>query len=438
MDFEALDAVGYRALDTEAYQARRALILSYVDDTPEDATVEQIRSITDEVALIKAEDALRDSAIELRNHKAAAVIAGAGDTLGKQDDRQERKLDASLGQRVWDQMQERGFNPGEKMTISNVAFRTGDTSTAHKQVNVNPALSSDYGAATLEDVDDTIREGYRRPLSIADLFSFETTEKDAVSFFVEGAVDGAPAMTAEGGDYSQLHFGQPTKKTNAIKKVTAFWKNSDELMSDSPRFVSHIDKRAPYLMDITIEDQLVSGDGTGNNITGLLNTNGVIAGEYADIDMAFVESILDYQDQIYRATANYSADALLVSYADYTKLLKLKDKNDQYVLGGPTSMIYGQNVAPIRTLWGNVRIVPSRAMTAGTMVLGAFKQGGTVIRHVTGRRFEMDYSGDDFTKGLVTFRTSERFTLAVEAPNAFVKLTKKVTTGGGGSQQGTG
>ena len=438
MDFEALDAVGYRALDTEAYQARRALILSYVDETPEDATVEQIRSITDEVALIKAEDALRDAVIELRNHKAAAVIGGAGKLLGSDEHKQERAAGASLGQRVWDEMQERGFNPGEKMTVSNIAFRAGETANPEKQTNVNPALTSDYGEATLDEVDPTIREGYRRPLSIADLFSSETTEKDAISFFVEGSVDGAPAMTAEGGDYSQLHFGQPTKKTNAIKKVTAFWKNSDELMSDSPRFVSHINKRAPYLMDITKEDQLIAGNGTGNNITGLLNTSGLITGEYDDVDMAFVESILDYQDAIYTSTANYAADALLVSYADYTKLLKLKDKNDQYVLGGPTSMIYGQNVTPIRTLWGSIRIVPSRAMSAGTMVLGAFKQGGTVITHVTGRRFEMDYSGDDFTKGLVTFRTSERFTLAVEAPSAFVKLTKKVTTGGGGSQQGTG
>lgn len=422
MEFEALDAVGYRALDTEAYQARRALILSYVDETPEDATVEQIRSITDEVALIKAEDALRDAAIELRNHKAAAVIGGAGKVLGEDEGKQERAADASLGQRVWDEMQTRGFVPGEKMTLSNIAFR------AATDTNKNPALTGDYGEATLEEVDTTIREGYRRPLSVADLFSSETTEKDAVSFFVEGTVDGAPAMTAEGGDYSQLHFGEPTKKTNAIKKITAFWKNSDELMSDSPRFISHINKRAPYMMDVTIEDQLVSGSGTGNNITGLLNTTGIGTGEYTALDMAFVESILDYQDIIYTSTANYTADTLLVSYADYVALLKLKDKNDQYVLGGPTSMIYGQNVSPIRTLWGNVRIVPSRAMSADTMVLGAFKQGGTVIRHVTGRRFEMDYAGDDFTKGLVTFRTSERFTLAVEAPAAFVKLTKKTTS----------
>lgn len=430
MEFEALDAKGYRALDTEAYLERRSLILSYVDETPEDATVEQIRSITDEVALIKEEDALRDAAIELRNHKAAKVLEGAGELLGADKGKAERKAEASLGQRVFDQLQERGFKPGEKITISNVAFREGDTPTTTPTIdtNMNPALTGDYGKATLYEVDDTIREGYRRPLSIADLFSSETTEKDAVSFFIEGTVDGAPAMTAEGGAYSQLHFDEPTKKTNSLKKVTAFWKNSDELMSDSPRFVSHINKRAPYLMDIAVEDQLVAGNGTGNNITGLLSTSGLLTGEYTAINIDLVESILDYQDQIYQATANYAADALLVSWADYTALLKLKDKNDQYILGGPTSMIYGQNVSPIRTLWGNILVVPSRAMSADTMVLGAFKQGGTVIRHVTGRRFEMDYSGDDFTNGLVTFRTSERFTLAVESPGAFMKLTKKTTS----------
>ena len=421
----------YRALDSEAYQERRALVVGLAGEMPEDATDEQIRSVDAELDIIAKEDERRDSLVSLRNHKAAQVLAGAGDVLGAAGGKGEDdgvKAARSLGARVVEQMQERGFGQGEKFTISNVAFRageTGDTTTTTTiGNNLNPALSTDYGEDTLDDVNADIRIGYRRPLTNEQLFGREVTEKDAVSFYVEGAVTGEPAMTAEAGEYSKLAFGAPNKKTNAIKKITAYWKNSDELMSDSPRLVSHINARAPYLMDLAKENQLISGSGAGENITGLLNTSGLGTGSVSGgVSLALIDALLDYRSDISKATPNFDVDALVVSDDDFAALLKLKDKNDQYVLGGPVSRIYGQAASITPVLWNTIKVVPTPALSKGTMVLGAFKRGATVINHNTGRRFEMDYSGDDFTHGLVTFRTSERFTLAVEYPAAFKKLT---------------
>lgn len=429
MEFNEMDSRAYRALDSEAYQARRSLVMGLAGEMPEDATDEQIRSIDAELDIIAAEDKRRDNLVSLRNHQAAQVIAGAGEVLGATDTKGDKggegKVARSLGHRVVAEMQERGFKQGEKFTISNVAFREGETTTpAAPSFHANPVLTSDYGEDTLDDVNTDIRIGYRQPLTIAQLFGAESTEKDAVSFYVEGAVTGEPAMTAEGGLYSELKFGTPTKKTNAIKKITAFWKNSDELMSDSPRLVSHINARAPYLMDLAKEKQLLSGNGTGENITGLLSTSGIGTGTVTGgVSLTLIDSLLDWRSDIEKATPNFDVDALVVSNDDYAALLKLKDKNDQYVLGGPVNRIYGQGAAITPVLWNTIKVVPTPALTKGTMILGAFKRGATVINHTTGRRFEMDYSGEDFTHGLITFRTSERFTLAVEYPAAFKKLT---------------
>lgn len=419
MDFETMDAKGYRLLNSDLYSERRSLVLDLAEAIPEDATEEQIRSIDAELDIIKAEDSRRDALIEARNHKAAEVIGGAGNIIESiESEKEEREMPKTLGERVLAEVEERGYKQGERFVVSNIAFR------AATDTQLNPVLTGDYGADTLDDVDLTIREGYRRPFVIADLFGSESTAKEAVSFYVEGAVEGAPAMTAEAGKYSQIHFGEPQKQTNALKKVTAFWKASDELLSDSPRFVSHINGRAPYLMDYTKEEQLISGDGTGNNITGLLNTNGIGAETYTAIDLSFIDSLLEYNQQIQEATPNFNADALLVSNADYRALMTLKNSADQYVFGGPVNIVYGQNANVSPVVWSGIRIVPTAALTAGTMVLGAFKRGATVVNHVEGRRFETAYDGEDFTHGLVTFRTSERFTLAVEYPGAFVKLTK--------------
>lgn len=425
MDFNEMDARAYRALDTDAYQERRALVVGLAGNMPEDATDEQIRSVDAELDIIASEDSRRDSLINLRNHRAAQVLAGAGEILGESGDEgsedEAPRLLRSLGHRVVNEMQERGFHQGERFNLSNISFRAEGNAIGN---NLNPALTTDFGADTLDDVDTDIRIGYRQPMVIEQLFGSETTEKDAVSFYVEGAVTGAPAMTAEGGEYSKLQFGTPTKKTNSIKKITAYWKNSDELMSDSPRLVSHINARAPYLMDLAKEQQLISGNGTGENITGLLNTSGLGTGTVSGgVSLTLIDALLDYRSDIEKATPNFDVDALVVSNDDFAAMLKLKDKNDQYVLGGPVSRIYGQNASITPVLWNTIKVVPTAALAKGTMILGSFKRGATVINHTSGRRFEMNYDGEDFTHGLITFRTSERFTLAVEYPAAFKKLT---------------
>lgn len=421
MEFTEMDSRSYRSLDSEAYQERRALVVGLAAEMPEDATEEQIRSIDAELDIIASEDSRRDSLVTLRNHKAAQVVAGAGEVLGSAQETEKKsenqKIARSLGHRVVSEMEQRGFRPGERFNISNMAFR------AASDTNLNPLLSTDYGEDTLDDVDTNIREGYRRPMTIEQLFGREVTAKDAVSFYVESAVEGTPAMTAEGAKYSQLHFGNPEKKTNAVKKITAFWKNSDELMTDSPRLVSHINARAPYMMDLEKENQLLTGDGSGENIFGLLNTSGIATGTASAVDLDLIDALLDYRSEINKATPNFDVDALVVSDEDFATLLKLKDKNDQYILGGPVSRIYGQAASITPVLWNTIKVVPTPALTKGTMVLGAFKRGATVINHTSGRRFEMNYDGEDFTHGLVTFRTSERFTLAVEYPAAFKKLT---------------
>lgn len=411
MNLEILSLEQLRSLDLEELEARKDAISAAYDDTSmteEDlnSVNEQARMTVDEYARRKNQAKVRELALD--GVKSSKPIEERGSTGFK-----------SLGDRVADEVQKRGINKDEKFSIPNIAFR------ANTDTQVNPALNTDYGADTLEEVDTNIRIGYRRPITVADLFSQESTSKDAVSFYTEGNVEGGPGMTAETGLYSQLHFGEPTKHTNSLKKITAFWKESDELISDSPRLVSHINQRAPYLMDVAIEDQLLSGNGTGNNITGLLNTTGILTDTYTALDLNFIDKLLDYRTSVKKNTPNFMIDTLLMADEDADVLLKLKNDDNQYVMGGPTNIVYGNNVNVSRVLWNGIRLVSTPALTSGTCVVGAFKLGATVIRHTDGRRFEMTNSNeDDFTHGLVTFRMSERLTLAVEYPKAFYKLTR--------------
>lgn len=424
MDFTAMDARAYRGLNADQYQERRSLVLSLAENLPEDATEEQIRSIDEEMGLIKSEDSRRDAMVELRNHKAAEVIGGAGKVVGasEPEHRVSVKKDNSLGARAWDALQERGLSRDERFQLSNISFRAAaDTQLVG---DLGKADSPNYFDETLTLVDPTIREGYRRPLTIWELFNHEMTDKDSVAWYTEGAFEGSAAMTAEAGAFAQIHVAEPVRHSTELKKVTSIWKQSDEILSDAPRFVSHVNNRAGYNLDIVVEDQLVSGDGAGNNITGITNASGILTDTtQAGYDLKFIESLLKQKTAIRKATPNFMVDTLLVADEDYDTMQTLKNESDQYVLGGPVGLVYGNNVTVGDILWRTIRIVPTPALTSGTSILGAFKAGATIYEHVTGRRFDVGYDGTDFSHGLVSFRAYQRFALAVEYPAAFCKYT---------------
>lgn len=422
MDFTAMDARAYRGLNADQYEERRSLVLSLAEELPEDATEEQIRSIDEELGFIKAEDSRRDAMTELRNHKAAEVIGGAGEVVGTTEQKEIRvKKDMSLGGRVWDEMQERGIKRDERFQISDIAFRAAsDVQTVGE---LDGESSPNYYDYALTQVDLEIKEGYRRPMTIWDLFNHETTDKDSVTWFVEGALDGDAGMTAENAAFSQLHVNDPVAVTAPLKKVTALWKQTDEILSDAPRFVSHVNARAGYRLDCVVEDQLLAGSGSGANLTGLTNVSGIGTASAEAFNMAFIESLLDERTKIRKATPNFNVDTLLLADEDYDALMKLKNNADQYVLGGPTGFVYGQGVSIGKNLWNTITMVPTPALTSGTAILGAFKAGATVYEHVTGRRFDVGYDGEDFSHGRVSFRAYQRLCLAVEYPAAFTKYT---------------
>ena len=421
MDFTAMDARAYRNLNADQYQERRSMLLSLAEELPEDATEEQIRSIDSELGIIKAEDSRRDAMTELRNHKAAEVIGGAGKVVGATEKRATVKRDDSLGARAWEEIKRNGYTRDERFQVPNIAFRAyNDNQTV---AELNGENSPNYYDDALTQVDLEIKEGYRRPLTIWNLFNHEMTEKDTVAWYTEGAFDGDPAMTAEAGAFAQIHVNDPVRHSAELKKVTALWKQTDEILTDAPRFVSHVNRRAGYKLDTVIEDQLVSGSGSSNQIYGLVNTVGIGSASASAYNMDFIESLLDERTKIRKATPNFNVDTLLLADEDYDALMKLKNNADQYVLGGPVGFVYGNGVTIGKNLWNTITMVPTPALSSGTSILGAFKAGATVYEHTSGRRLDIGYDGTDFSHGLVTFRAYQRFVLAVEYPAAFTKYT---------------
>lgn len=271
----------------------------------------------------------------------------------------------------------------------------------------------------LTEIDRTILHGVRRP-TITNLFGQGTIKGQAITYFVEGALEGDFETVAELGQYPQLHVTDPTPVTDAISKLGGFIKMSDEMLADLDFLVSEINTRLLYQLGLVEEYQVLYGDGTGTDLLGVLERNGIQTGT-ADSD-TLADEIFKSMTKVYTASG-LSPDGLVINPKDYEGLRLLRDSNEQYYGGGFFQNQYGAgSFANQPSPWG-LRTIITPAVPQGTAVVGAFKQAATVYQK-GGVRVEATNSDDkDFTKGQVTVRATKRLALAVRRPAGFVNIT---------------
>ena len=317
----------------------------------------------------------------------------------------------SLGNAMADALKEKGATRGVSFTTI-----TADVKAATDTV-VLPTR-------TEGDLTDRVVFPAQRQLRVRDLFAAENVSSPAVSYFVAGATEGAPATTAENGKKPQFHIGA-TVKTVALSKIAGIMKESDELLEDYPRLASAIDGRGKYELDLVIENALINGDGQNGNVTGILSVDGIQSGQYkkAATPAEIAESVYDAITKV-QMNSGYNADGIVINPADYQKIRLHKDSNGQYFGGGYFTGAYGNgvNVVAQPELWGVPTVVTS-AIPAGTILVGNFAAGASVLSK-GGQSAATGYDGEDFSHNRVTVRVEERLALATYVPQAFFKLTQ--------------
>lgn len=234
-------------------------------------------------------------------------------------------------------------------------------------------------------------------------------------------MQGGFATVAEGGAKPQISFDNPTAVVDALKKIAGWIDMTDEFIEDLGFLKSEIDTRLLYQLTMFEEAQLLSGNGTGQNLLGIRNRSGVQV-QAAPTDAA------DNADAVFQAMTKVStatsltADALVIHPLDYQEFRLSKDGNGQYFGGGYFQGQYGNgSVLENPNLWG-LRTVVTTAATQGEILLGAFRIGATVYRKGGVRVEATNTHADNFTNNKVTVRAEERVALAVRYPAAFVKV----------------
>ena len=272
-------------------------------------------------------------------------------------------------------------------------------------IQASPSGAVDFATT----YDKNVVTAARTPLVIRDLFGAESISGSTLVYLVEGAIQGAPAVTAEGAEKPQVHFADPTPKTVSLTKVACHIKESDEYINDYPFLASAINGRLLYELGLVEQNKLV---------TDLLATSGIGTGSitaaatYQDVAEEILKAAMDVE-----AASGFAADAIALNPADWFKLRTLKLTSNEYFGGGP----FGAQNIP--NLWG-IPVCVTSAVAANKFIIGAFKTCGSVVQNGGVSVEAVNTDQDDFVKNLMTIRAEERLALAVRRPAGFKVLTK--------------
>lgn len=250
--------------------------------------------------------------------------------------------------------------------------------------------------------------GAYRSLRIRDVLPSGVITSNALDYTRETAFTNNAAETAEGAQKpeSALTFELVTANVRTIAHTI---KVSQQVLEDSTALRSYIDTRMRYGVDKRYDAQLVSGNGTGQNISGMLKS-----GNHTAFTPDTGDNALDSLNKMIEAvrTADYDPTAILLNPADWHAIERLKvgTSDDRYIIGNPAS-----GMTPV--LWG-LPVVVSTAITAGKAIVGdlamayqVWNRMGTVVEI-------FNQNEDDVEKNLLTIRAEARGLLASYVPAA--------------------
>ena len=188
------------------------------------------------------------------------------------------------------------------------------------------------------------------------------------------------------------------------------------VLQDGPSLTQFVQMEMVDGLHRAVEVQLLSGDGLGENITGIANVSGIQTQAYN------TDPILTARTAITKVESlGYTPAFFVLSPTDWEAVETQQLSAGQFVLNAEGS----RNGVPVdsatRRLWGTP-VTVSTGVTAGT---GYLLSNG-VAQVATDGRIDTEWSsaiGDDFQRNSVRLRCEGRFDLTVTRPMGVVKMT---------------
>ncbi len=249
-----------------------------------------------------------------------------------------------------------------------------------------------------------------RPIQVIDTIPPGTTTQAAIVYMEETTVTTAAAERSEAAAYAESTLAL-TEQSVTVRSIGTSLPVTDEQLADVAEVRSYLNMRLGFLVRQRLDLQILVGDGSAPNISGINDFTGLLTQAIAgdNVPDAFYKAMRQV-----RVTGRAFPSVVYIHPTDWQGVRLLRTDDGLYIWGNPSE------AGPMR-LWG-VMVVETDAQTQGTGLTGDatnflqlfMRQDVTV---------EIGFVDDDFLDGRQTIRAGLRAALADYRPAAFCQIT---------------
>lgn len=259
-----------------------------------------------------------------------------------------------------------------------------------------------------------------RELTLKDVITILRTTSDLIEFPQVTGYTSNAAATAEATttptSFQQAGNGLKPQSSMLLAKVTAAVRTiahwipvTRRALSDAPQIEGLIDNFLRIGLELALESEMITGNGTGEHFLGLDNTPNITLQAFDTDIKKTVRKGITKARVVGRAQR---INAIVMNPYDWETQDLDQDNEHRYYMGGP--IVLGQ-----KRLWGQT-VVESEAVYQGTCYLGDLKQAVLWDREQATVRMS-DGVEDYFVRNLVAILAELRAAFGVFRPPAIVR-----------------
>lgn len=264
----------------------------------------------------------------------------------------------------------------------------------------------------------------QRPTVIRDLFANENMPSgDTVEYAAQVGFDNAAAAVAQatttntdtlaGGRKPQSSIAWEERSAKAIW-IATWMATTRQSLADETQMASLIDNQGRLMIRLEEDEELLNGNGTPPNISGLLDQSSIQTLDLTGEDN--LDGIRTARRLVKSGVSRLDPTFIIVNPIDSEEVDILKDGQGLYRGGNPIG-----NFNFDGSIW-KLQRAESEAQAEGHVTVGA-RAGATIYERQPIQVLTADQHADFFVRNLVVILFEERIAFPVYFPTAFVDVT---------------
>ena len=253
----------------------------------------------------------------------------------------------------------------------------------------------------------------RRQLRVQNLLTTVPTSSNLIEWIDVTSHTKTAAPVAEASDKPEAGIAF-TKREARVRTIATWIPASKQILEDFVGLEAFLRSSLMYALEEEFEDQLLLGDGQGENLNGLLTQATLLDTSLLGTNWTRID-VLGRAIQQLAMADQPTPDFVILNPADYWAIRLAKDAEGRYILGSPQG-------PAMQTLFDSLNVVQSTAMAPGQFLLGSSNPNVVQLRMRQEATIEISTEHSDyFTRNLVAIRAELRAALVVMRPTAFIK-----------------